>query len=134
MSLKQIVRSALNAAVTYGKSIEELRKYFANKSPEAVRAALLPEVAEFYGVGLVEGQKKAAGTLVLDKEAKGYEAAKKALQRLVSDVLGKQGKQADEVEVPAELIAAAQKLAKLANQYEGSRSLAAKALALAFAK
>lgn len=134
MSLKRIVRSALNAAVTYGQSVEELRKLFARKSETAVRAALLPEVAEFYGVELVEGQKKAAGTLVLDKEAAGYEAAKKALQRLVRDVMGKTAAKSEEVEIPAELIAAAEKLAKLASQYEGARSLASKALAHAFAK
>lgn len=40
----------------------------------------------------------------------------------------------EEIEIPAELIAAAQKLAKLANEYEGARKLASKALALAFAK
>lgn len=40
----------------------------------------------------------------------------------------------EEVDIPEELLAAAAKLAKLANQYEGARKLASKALAQAFAK
>jgi hypothetical protein len=84
-------------------------------------------------VPLVAGAGKAEGTLVLDKDAPKYEAAKKALQRLVKDIVGASNDKV-EVEVPAELLAAAEKLAKLAAQYEGARSLASKALAQAFAK
>lgn len=40
----------------------------------------------------------------------------------------------EEIEIPAELLAAAAKLAKLASEYEGARKLATKALAQAFAK
>jgi hypothetical protein len=81
----------------------------------------------------VPGAGKAEGTMVLDKDAPKYEAAKKALQRLVKDIVGASNDKV-EVEVPAELLAAAEKLAKLAAQYEGARSLASKALAQAFAK
>jgi hypothetical protein len=41
---------------------------------------------------------------------------------------------AEEIEIPRELIEAAKKLAKLANEYEEARKLASKALAMAFAK
>ena len=48
-------------------------------------------------------------------------------------MLGETARQAkEEVEIPAELLAAAAKLAKLAQQYKGARSLASKALAQAF--
>jgi hypothetical protein len=43
------------------------------------------------------------------------------------------GKQ-EEIEVPAELVEMAKKLAKLAQKYEGARSLASKAMAIAFAQ
>lgn len=60
------------------------------------------------------------------------DTAKNACEELVKLMLGKPAKQKDEVEIPAELLAAAAKLAKLAAQYEGARSLASKALAQAF--
>ena len=78
---------------------------------------------------------EAKGTKVLDNDASKYEAAKKATQRLLKDICGdaSSGKQ-EEVEVPAEIIEAAKKLAKLAQKYEGARSLASKAVAIAFAQ
>jgi len=45
-------------------------------------------VAKKYGVRLVAGERKAAGTLVLDRNAKNYETAKKALQRLREALVG----------------------------------------------
>jgi hypothetical protein len=72
---------------------------------------------------------------VFDKEAKAYEAARKALQRLLKDIMGEESSGAkEEIEVPAEILAAAAKLAKLCAQYEDSRKLASTAVAQAFAK
>lgn len=135
-SIKTNVHAALSAAVEYGARIAALQVAFKGKTPDVVRAALLADVASFpkYNVPLVAGAGKAEGTLVLDKEHKNYEACRKALGRLVSDIVGKADARTEEVEIPAELLAAAAKLAKLAAQYEGARSLASKALALSFAK
>lgn len=136
VSIRSTVHSVLTAAFAYGSGIDALRVSFKGQTPEAIRAALLPDVASFpkYGVTLVDGAGKALGTKVLDKEHPAYEACRKALGRLVSDIVGKADKATEEIEIPAELLAAAAKLAKLASEYEGARSLAAKALAVAFAK
>lgn len=85
--------------------------------------------SEHYAVPLVT---KSTGKVVFDSSAERYETARKRVQRLVAAVFPKAP--GEEIEIPAELLAAAAKLAKLANEYEGSRSLAAKALAAAFSK
>ena len=135
-AIRSTVHAVLQAAFAYGEGIESLRTTYKGQTADVVRTALLPEVASFpkYAVPLVAGAGKAVGTMVLDKDAPKYEAAKKALQRLVKDIVGKSDDKSEEIEVPAELLAAAAKLAKLAQQYEGARSLASKALAQAFAK
>jgi hypothetical protein len=93
-------------------------------------AALAQELAStHYSVPLIE---KSTGKIVFDSSAAKYETARKRVQRLVAFVFPKATR--DEIEIPAELLAAAAKLAKLANEYEGARSLASKALAAAFSK
>lgn len=135
-AIRSTVHAVLNAAFAYGSGIESLRTAYKGQTPDSIRAALLADVASFpkYAVPLVAGAGKAEGKLVLDKEHANYEACRKALSRLVNDIVGKSSNATEEIEVPAELLAAAAKLAKLAAQYEGARSLASKALAMAFAK
>ena len=82
-----------------------------------------------YGVPLIE---KKTGRIVFDSSAEKYETARKRVQRLVKAIY--ETAKSEEIEIPAELLKLAQALAKAANEYEGSRSLAAKALAQAFAK
>lgn len=140
-SIKSLVAASLNAAHAYAKGVSglqalpEVRKA-AQSGADTVRALLLPHVAEYYSVPVVVSESpRNKGQAALDREAPSYEAAKKALQRLTADVMGKTGNKAkDEVEIPEELMAAARTLAKRANAYEGSKALAAKALALAFAE
>ena len=135
MTLSTHINNALSSAKAYADAIDSARKDAKGMTRDAVRIAILPVVASFYAVPVKAGEGKAEGTKVLDKEAAKYEAAKKALQRLLSDVCGTQssGKQ-EEVEIPAEIIEAANKLAKLAKKYEGSKSLASKAMSFAFAQ
>lgn len=127
------VVAALNAANAYGNAIELLRTEALNGqlSSEDVKAALLKPIASYYSVKLIA--KTRGDGLTWDKDAPKYAAAVKAHQRMAADISGKTNS-SDEVEIPAELLAAAQKLAKLAAEYEGARSLASKALAAAFAK
>jgi len=131
------VHAVLTAAFAYGSGIEALRATFKGKTPEVIRAALLPDVASFpkYAVPLVDGAGKAAGTKVLDKAHANYEACRKALGRLVKDIVGGGSAKAEteELEIPAEILAAAAKLAKLCAEYEGARKLASTAIAQAFA-
>lgn len=135
-STRSTVHAVIKAAFDYDEGIKELRVTYKRKSQETIHYALLADVASYpkYAVPLVEGQKKAKGKLVMDSAHPKYKAAKKALQRIVADVMGKTATKSEEVEIPAELIAAAEKLAKLAKKHKGARSLASKALAHAFAK
>ena len=130
------INAALNAAKVYGDAIAEARNCpeVKGKGEETVRAALLPVVAAFYAVPLIDGDGKAKGRKVLDKAAPKYEAAKKALQRLLGDLMGKGSDKGEELEVPEHIAALAAKLAKACNEYEQARKLASTAIAAAFAK
>lgn len=133
------VHAALEAAHAYGAGIAELRKTFKGKSADEVRTAILPHVASYskYQVPVVDGEGKAEGTKVLDKGHAKYEACRKALQRIVGDIMGKSSgatEPAEEIEVPEEILKAAARLAKLCAEYEGARKLASTAIAQAFAK
>lgn len=88
MSIKSNVVAALNSAAAYGEAIRALKADCAKLDREAGRAAMLPAVAEYYEVPLVDGERKAKGTKVLDTSADKYEAAKTAIRRLVADVYG----------------------------------------------
>lgn len=98
--------------------------------------------AERHACPLVDGKGKATGRKVLDSSAASYEAAKTSRRRVMealkgdadADVSPKSEGAAEEYEIPEELLAAAKKLAALAQQYEGSRKWASRALAAAFAK
>jgi hypothetical protein len=83
-----------------------------------------------YGVPLI---KKTTGRIVFDSSAEKYETARKRVQRLIKAIY-ETSQSTEEIEVPAELLKLAQALAKAANEYEGARSLASKALAVAFSK
>ena len=78
-----------------------------------------------YSVPLLE---KSTGRLVFDSSAPRYEAARKRVQRLVKAIY-ETSQSTEEIEIPAELLKLAKALAKAANEYEGARSLASKALA-----
>ena len=93
MSLKANVTKACNALTQteqgkadYERAIESIKREIKSKSWDKVRAILLPVVAGVSGVSLIDGEGKAIGTLVLDKDAKNYETARKRLQRLTSAI------------------------------------------------
>lgn len=88
MSIKALTTKALNAASNYADAIDGLRKACTKLDRDAARAEILPVVAAYYKVPVVDGAGKAQGTKVLDKEAAAYETAKKALQRLLADIYG----------------------------------------------
>jgi len=138
MSIKKLqasVTTALQHAKLYAEAVALATKAAEGMPRDEVRTAIMPTIGAFYGVALVEGAGKAEGTQVFDKDAKAYEAARKALQRLLKDIMGEESNgNKEEIEVPAEILAAAAKLAKLCAQYEDSRKLASTAVAQAFAK
>jgi len=136
MSLQSIIHNALNAAYAYNDEIVKARETLKGKGADEVREALLPIVASYpkFMVPLVDGQRKAAGKKVLDSTHAKYEAANKALQRLVKDILGVTKGQTEELAVPAHIAKLAAQLAAACNEYEEARKLANTALAAAFAK
>ena len=86
--------------------------------------------SDYYSVPLIT---KSTGRVVFDSTAAKYETARKRVQRLIKAVY-ETSQSTEEIEIPAELLKLAKALAKAANEYEGARSLASKALAQAFAK
>lgn len=134
MSIQSNVNKALKAVEDYNAAVADLRKALKGKKPDAVGAALLPCVAKFYGVQIVVStSNRNKGELALDSSAGKFAAAKKALQRLTADIVGKKNSRS-ETEIPEELLSAARTLAKRAGDYKNARSLASKALALAFSE
>ena len=67
MTFKTYTTKALNAANNYAEAIDGLRKLCAKLDRDAARAEMLPIVATFYKVPLVDGSGPASGTKVLDR-------------------------------------------------------------------
>ena len=86
MTLSTHINNALSSASAYAAAIDGARKDAKGMTRDAVRIAILPVVASFYAVPVKAGEGKAEGTKVLDKDAAKYETARKALQRLLSDI------------------------------------------------
>ena len=104
---------------------------------KAVRAEWI--AAHLQGQGYTPAQAESImGASRKDRHAedqRGYDRARADFTyHVVRDATNQKAEEAVEIEIPAELIEAAKKLAKLANAYEDARKLAAKALAMAFAK
>ena len=117
-----LVHNALASVDTYRAAIDGLRTAMrGNLSPKEVRVTLLTPVAVYYKVKLV-AREKGEG-MRLDPEAKQYEAAKKALYRLVAEITGGGTQNNIEYDVPADMLAMARKLVALAGQYEHAGKL-----------
>lgn len=85
------VRNAQAEHAVYLAEIAKIRKGLPRKADKG-RVVLLPMVAKFYGVSVVAGAGKATGSMVLDSDSAGYEAARKALQRMLADIYQSSGK------------------------------------------
>jgi len=68
--------------------IADLQAYFAGDDAEIIRQSIIHIVGKHCECPVVEGQRKAAGTYVFDKDSEHYEAAKKRLQRWVFKIMG----------------------------------------------
>ena len=130
-----MIHDALDSAFTYAEKVALLQKAFEGKAVEDIRNAIRPDVASYtkYQVPMIDGKGKAVGTKVLDKEHPQYENCRKAVTNLANDIAGKTSEAVEEIEVPEEVLKAAERLAKLCAQYEGARKLASTAVAQAFA-
>jgi hypothetical protein len=86
--LQSSVTTALQHAKGYADAITDATKAAKGMPRDEVRTAIMPTVAAFYGVKMKAGEGKAEGSQVMDKEAAKYEAARKALSRLLGDICG----------------------------------------------
>ena len=127
--LNQAIVSAFRTGDADDAALESVRAQVGRMSQDKFLALAQSLASEHYRVPLIT---KSTGKIVFDSSAERYETARKRVQRLVAAVFEASKREA--VEIPAELLKAAAVLAKLASEYEGSRSLAAKALAAAFSK
>lgn len=107
MTIKTYTIKALQSATAYAEAIDNLRRLCVKLPYDTARAEMLPVVAGFYKVPVVDGKGKAAGTQVLDKEAKGYEAAKRALSRLLGALYETEKAEPKSMRLSAEARAAA---------------------------
>ena len=82
------VDAALAARDAYMASLAKAREHFKGATRDDVRAVLVPIVGEFRAVPIVDGERKAKGTKVLDSSAKNYETAKRDLTRILADICG----------------------------------------------
>lgn len=79
------VGKAAEQHAIYLAEIAKLRKGLPRKADKG-RAVLMPLIAQYYGVPVVDGAGKATGQMVMDSEAGSYEAAKTALRRMLADI------------------------------------------------
>ena len=119
--------------------VAEFQRRWAEKSADEVRTLVLPLIGKIYNVPIVTSESnRNKGQMTLDRSAPHFETAKTALRDMVADIVqsgkgsGKSNK-TEEVEVPAHIAALAAKLAAACSEYEGSKRLAAQAVAEAFA-
>lgn len=143
---KQSLFRAFDAyAVNTQALVETLRKAALAagfKTLEDCKPVVMEWASTKYSVALVESKSpRNKGEMVLDRSAAGFEAAKKAAQRLMEALGGDADAQAKPasnkagpgVEIPAHIAALAAKLAAACLEYEQSKKLAAQAVAEAFA-
>ena len=90
MTLSTHITNALASAHAYENAIDLARKDAKGMTHDQVRAVILPIVASNpkYDVPLIDGMGKAKGTKVLDSTHAKYETARKAINRLLSDICG----------------------------------------------
>lgn len=121
-SINAFVASALTAATAYGVAVDGLRAALQGQTAAEVRAAIIEPVAAFYAVPLVD--KVRGEGVTLDTDAVKFEAAKKALQRLVDDICGKTAaKKAEHVTISPEARALLEQLDALYATYPEMRAV-----------
>ena len=79
-----------------------LKKQYGRKAYDSVRVTLLPVFASVWSIKLVKGEGSGTGKMVLNSDADGYEACRKALGRTVTFICG--AKESNSVELPKKLV------------------------------
>lgn len=147
MSINTQAFNVLNTfANTINEGVKQLRTgliALGIVSVEDAQPIVMQWAAQRYSVALVESKSnRNKGQMVLDRDSASFAAADKAYKRVIEALRGDVAQslkaegaaEAEEIEIPAEIAAAAAKLAALCAEYQGAKRLAAKAVAAAFAK
>lgn len=122
--------NALDAGDKLFASCTALQAAFKGCDTETVKATLLPIVAIFYGLTTkVQGSDR----VVMQGDKTAVNTATRKLNRLVAAITAT-AKDKTEIDVPADILAAAAKLWALCQQYEKAGSICASAIATAKAK
>ena len=128
------ITTLTNAACAAGDklfhSCVALQAEFKGCDKAQVRSTLLPIIAAYYGVSL---KTQESGRVVMQGAESDISKATKRLNKLVS-VITATVQDKTEIDVPADILAAAAKLWALCAQYESAGKLCASALATAKAK
>ena len=104
----------------------KLQADFAGCDRDTVKATLLPIVAKYENVALkVQG----SGRVVMTGDKTAVNTATRKLNRLIDAIVAKVDDAKEEIEVPADILAAAAKLWALCAEYEKAGTLCAKAIA-----
>ena len=105
MSVQFNVNLFCKSKVAKAQAIADLTKELKRKSRAVVRSTLMPFVGKFWGIAIVDGEGKAKGSKVFDKDAPKYENAKRDLYDLVTEICGadSSGKR-EAVAVPKKLV------------------------------
>lgn len=132
-AIDNVVFADAGRARALAEALPILRPLIAGKSQDEVRDAIITRYAATCGFETIIVAKGTHAGRVGWPE--GAAAQKKACQRFLSELFADESvaQARVEVEVPAELLAIALRLVKLANEYEDSKKLAAAAVAEAFA-
>lgn len=104
MSVQSNVNLFCKSKVAKAQAIADLTKELKRKSRETVRSTLMPFVGKFWGVAIVDGEGKAKGSKVFNKDAPKYENAKRDLYDLVKEICGSTSSGKKEVVVPKKLL------------------------------
>ena len=124
-AITKAVKAAFKAGDTYAEQIAILQRECKGADRDAIKAIVCPLAAAKYG-----NAKDYADGQWVDSKC----AAKRYANRLIAAIIGTSSGASEEIEIPAEILAAAAKLAKLCAEYKDARKLASTAVAQAFAK
>jgi len=133
-NITTLTNAALQAGQTLFKSCVGLQGEFRGCDADTVKATMFPIVVKWYGLTT---KTQGTGRVVMQGDKTTVNTATTALARLVEAIVGKaddakpkaKAKAKEEIEVPADILAAAAKLWALCEEYKEAQKVCATALA-----
>jgi hypothetical protein len=131
-TIRLAIVNALVAGDNLFTACEDLQYAFAGQTPDQVKATLITEVVMYrrdVSKWDVSTKVQGSGRVVLTGDKTAVNSTTRQINRLLACIIAKTDDAKEEIEVPADILAAAAKLWALCQQYESAGKLAAKALA-----